>query len=202
MNFRIFAEGAGRGSIEIALNAFSELDKKHRIKDRRFVLEHCEFPTVDQIARCSELGVAPTTSTNFIWGKGAEVYQQRLGAEYCERAIPMRDWLDGGVPISQSTDWGPHEPMFTLWQSLARQAGLTAEIIGPSQKITREEAIRAFTNNGAWALCMEDRLGSIEVGKYADLIVLDDDPLSCEESAIRDINIELTMLNGEIVFQN
>jgi len=200
MNFRIHAEAAGRGSIGIALDAFRAVDAVYPIADKRYVLEHCEFPTVEHIAECARLGVAPTTSTNFIWGKGAEVYRERLGAEYCAEAIPLRHWLDAGVPISQSTDWGPHEALFTVWQSLARQAGLSGEVIGPEQKITREEAIRAFTINGAWALKMEHELGSIELNKRADLIVLNGDPLTCEEAEIAGIAVDMTMVDGEIVY--
>ena len=153
---RLHTECAGRGSIEIAVQTLAEANRSHDIKDRRFVLEHVEFPTQEQIALCHELGLVPTTSTNFIWGKGAEVYQQRLGAEYADRAIPLREWLDAGVPVWQSTDWGPCSAMFTLWQSLKRYAGVTREVVGPAQHITREEAIRIFTINGAFALKMED----------------------------------------------
>ena len=201
MDFRIHAEGAGRGSIGIALEAFAAIDAVRPIRHKRHVLEHCEFPTRAQIAECARLGIAPTTSTNFIWGKGAEVYQARLGKSYADVAIPLRDWFDGGVPIAQSTDWGPHEAFFTLWQSLARQAGLTGEVIGPEQRITREEAIRAFTINGAWALKMEHELGSIEVGKRADLIVVDGDPLSCAEDDIRALAVDLTLIDGVVVYE-
>ena len=199
LNFRIHAEAAGRGSISVALKAFAEIDAETPIRDKRYVLEHCEFPTQEQIAECARLGVAPTTSTNFIWGKGEEVYNQRLGAAYAERAIPLRDWIDGGVPIAQSTDWGPRKALFTLWQSLARHAGKTGKVVGPTQRITREEAIRCFTGNSAWALKMEHELGSIEVGKRADLIVLDGDPLNCPEEAIRDLRVEVTLLDGKVV---
>lgn len=199
MNFRIHAEAAGRGSIGIALQAFDEIDRATPIRDKRYVLEHCEFPTKAQIAECARLGIAPTTSTNFVWGKGTEVYLQRLGASYADRAIPLRDWLDGGVPIAQSTDWGPHEALFTLWQSLARQAGMTGDVIAPAQRITREEAIRCFTWNGAWALQMEHELGSIEAGKRADLIVLDGDLLACPEDEIRGLGVDLTLLDGRVV---
>ena len=202
MNFRIHAEAAGRGSIGIALKAFDEIDRGEPIRDKRYVLEHCEFPTREQIAECARLGVAPTTSTNFIWGKGAEVYKARLGDVYADKAIPMRDWLDGGVPIAQSTDWGPHEAFFTLWQSIARRAGLTGEVIGAKQQISREEAIRCFTVNGAWALKMEREIGSIEAGKRADLIIVDGDPLGCEIDALKGLQVDLTLVDGQIVHEN
>ena len=86
-----------------------------------------------------------------------------------------------------------------MWQSLARHAGLSGAVVGPRQRITREEAICCFTMNGAWALKMEHELGSIEPGKRADLIVLDGDPLTCDEAQIKDLNVRLTMLDGQVV---
>jgi predicted amidohydrolase YtcJ len=199
MNFRVHAEAAGRGSIALALATFAAIDSVTPIAHKRWVLEHCEFPTPAQIALCKRLGVAPTTSSNFLWGKGEEVYRRRLGEETAAVAIPLRDWLDAGVPVAQSTDWGPHEAMFTLWQSLARQAGLSGETIGPGQRITREEAIRLYTSNAAWALAMEHELGSLEAGKRADLIVLAGDPLACPQDDLREMAVDLTMLDGAIV---
>lgn len=196
---RIHAEAAGRGAISIVLRAMNIIDEKVPIRDQRFVIEHIEFPTTAQIAECRRLGLIPTTATNFIWGKGAEVYQRRLGPEYARQAIPLRAWLDAGVPVSQSTDWGPREALFTVWQSLARKAGLTGEVIGPEQHISREEALRIYTYNGAYALWMEEELGSIEVGKLADLVVLAQNPLICPEDEIRDIAVVATMIDGQIV---
>ena len=89
--------------------------------------------------------------------------------------------------------------MFTLWQSLVRQAGLTGKCVGDSQHISREEAIRIFTINGAYALGMEDQIGSLEVGKCADLVVLSDDLLNCDVNDIRDISVLLTMRDGEVI---
>jgi predicted amidohydrolase YtcJ len=201
LGLRIHAEAAGRGAIEMVLSALRAVNTEIPIREKRFVIEHVEFPTPAQIADCRRLGLIPTTATNFVWGKGAEVYQARLGAEYAQQAIPLRAWLDGGVPVAQSTDWGPREALFTLWQSMARQAGLTGEVVGPEQRISREEALRLFTNNGAYALWMEDELGSIEVGKLADLVVLSQNPLTCPEDEIRAITVESTMVDGNIVYQ-
>jgi predicted amidohydrolase YtcJ len=199
LGFRVHAEAAGRGSIAIALAAMKAADDECSIRERRFVLEHCEFPTKEQIVEAKRLGVVPTTATNFIWGKGAEVYRERLGDDYAAEAIPLRDWLDAGVPVSQSTDWGPRSALFTVWQSIARQAGLTREVVGPQQRITREEAIRIFTRNGAYAIGMESKLGSIEPGKLADLIVLSADPLAVPEDEIANIEVLATLVDGRPV---
>jgi predicted amidohydrolase YtcJ len=189
----------GRGAIDIVLDALSELDREIPLGDRRWVLEHAEFATEAQIAECRRLGIVPTTTTNFIWGKGAEVFIDRMGPDFADNAVPLRWWLDAGVPVCQSTDWGPHDTMFTLWQSLARRVGLTGGVLGVDQRITREEAIRIFTNNGAHALFMENELGSIEAGKLADLVVLSDNPLSCAQDAIKDIEVLATAVGGRFV---
>ncbi|MBI4538666.1 MAG: amidohydrolase [Gemmatimonadetes bacterium] len=197
---RVHAEAAGRGAIAIALGAMAAVDQEvARIGDCRWVLEHCEFPTKKQILECKRLGVVPTTATNFIWGKGEEVFLQRLGREYAEQAIPLRSWLDAGVPVCQSTDWGPREAMFTIWQSLARKAGLTGATVGAREKISREEALRIFTRNPAYALFMEDELGSIEPGKLADLVVLDGDLVDCPQDDIREMAVAATIVDGEVV---
>lgn len=196
---RLHGEAAGRRSVQIFLDTLAELERETPISDRRFILEHCEFPTREQIAECKRLGVIPTTATNFIWGKGAEVFLERLGKEYAQNAIPLRWWLDEGVPVCQETDWGPRSPMFTIWESIARQAGLTGEVIGPHQSISREEALRIFTTNSAYALFMEDKLGSIEAGKLADIAILSGDPMTCEEAEIKDIDVIATLVDGDIV---
>ena len=197
--FRLHTECAGRGSIEMALATLRDANAVQSIRDRRFIIEHCEFPTAAQIAMCAQLGVIPTTSTNFIWGKGDEVYRERLGDALAATAIPLRAWIDAGVPVCQSTDWGPRSAMFTLWQSLARHAGLSGQALGEAQRITREEAIRIFTLNGAYALGMEREIGSIEIGKRADLAVLSADVLNCPLDALRDIDVMLTLRDGEVI---
>ncbi len=126
----------------------------------------------------------------------------RLGKEMAARAIPLRRWIDAGVSIAQSTDFGPYMPMFTLWQSLKRIHGLTGEsYAGPDQEITREEALRIYTINGARVLFWEDELGSIERGKLADLVVLDNDILTCPVDDIKDTEVLMTMVGGEVVYE-
>jgi predicted amidohydrolase YtcJ len=87
-----------------------EIDKEIPIRDKRFVIEHAEFPTPEQMAECQRLGIIPTTATNFIWGKGAEVYQERLGKEYAQQAIPLRAWLDAVCPSARVRIGDPGRP--------------------------------------------------------------------------------------------
>jgi predicted amidohydrolase YtcJ len=92
--------------------------------------------------------------------------------------------------------------MFTFWQSLARVAGLTGKsFLTEEQKISREQALRIYTINGAHAMFWEDRLGSIEVGKLADMVVLGEDILTCQEEKIPSIPIEMTLIGGKVEYQ-
>ena len=84
---------------------------------------------------------------------------------------------------------------------ITRTDGETLEPMGDEQKITREEALRIYTNNGAYMLQQEDRLGSLEDGKYADLVVLRDDYLTMPEDEIRKVKVLLTMVGGRITYE-
>jgi len=112
-------------------------------------VQHFNFPTQEHIQRCKELGLFVSCSTNFEWGFGQEIYLERFGKDFLDKPVPLRRWLDAGIPVAQSTDYGPHQPMFTIWQSLKRIHGLTGDsYAGPDQKITRKEALRIYTING------------------------------------------------------
>ncbi|MBW1801787.1 MAG: amidohydrolase [Deltaproteobacteria bacterium] len=199
-NLRLNSCVAGDKAIDITLEVFEAANEVVPIKEKRWVLQHIQFPSFENIRKCKELGIMITTCSNFEWGKGEEIYVNRLGGgEYCDRAVPFRDWLDGGVVATQTTDYGPYQPMFTIWQSLKRIDGLTGKsLMTPHKKITREEAIRLYSN-GARILFWEDKLGSIEAGKLADLVVLDNDILNCPLDEIKDTNVLLTMVGGKAV---
>jgi len=192
----------GDKAADISLEVFGETNEQVPIKDKRWVIQHIQFPSEDNIKKCKELNLSVTTNSGFEFSKGTEVYLERLGKDMATKAIPLRKWLDAGVPISQSTDGAHYQPMFAVWQSLKRIHGLSGEsYAGPDQKITREEAIKIYTINGARVLFWEDRLGSIEEGKLADLVVLDNDILTCPLDQIRDTRILMTMVGGEIVHE-
>ncbi len=202
-NLRFNSCVGGDKAADITLNVFKEVNNVVPIKERRWVIQHIRFSSQENIDTCKELELCVTICTNFEWGEGAEVYVKSLGKDFAAKAMPLRRWLDAGVCIAQSTDFGPFQPMFTLWQSIKRVHGLTGEsFAGPDQKITREEALRMYTINGARVLFRENELGSIEAGKLADLVVLEKDILTCPLDEIKDTRVLLTMVGGETVFED
>lgn len=196
---RLQVQCAGGGAIDKVLGMFAEIDREIPIRDKRFVIEHCQFPSADNMALCRELGIIPTSTTNFLWNYGS-VYLRSFGPRLSADAIPFRSWLDAGVPVAQSTDGRPFDPIFSFWQMLARRDGVTGHVFGlPSQKLTRAEALRLYTFNAARAAFWEHRIGSLERGKLADLVILSDDIMTIDEDRIRDAVVLATLLGGHPV---
>ncbi|MBI4318559.1 MAG: amidohydrolase [Chloroflexi bacterium] len=201
-NLRMNVCCGGDRSGDMALEAYEEVNREIPIGDRRWVLMHVQHPTRDYVRRCGELGIAITTYTSVDYSKGADTYRRMLGGDYWKTSVPLRWWLDEGVLVAQSTDGAHYEPMFTIWESLRRIDGRTGEsLLTPAKEITREEALRIFTIEGARVLFWEDRLGSNEPGKLADLVVLDNDILTCPVDEIRDAKVLATMVGGEMVYE-
>ena len=196
---RLAAKADGEAMIDWVIDVYGEADAEFGIRDRRWVMMHSKFTTPDQMARLRELGVVPTTCATFVWHHGqnlARVY----GEAVAHRTVPLRGFLDAGLPVSNGSDEYPWNPFFSLWLMVTRTDGETGAQLGSRECISREEALRVYTNNGAWLLRMEDRLGSLEAGKYADLLVLSDDYLGVDEQRIKNISPVMTIVGGRIVY--
>lgn len=196
---RVQTQASGGAAMDAVLDVYAAVDREVPIREARWVLEHCQFPSERNFEQCRRLGVVPTTCANFLWGQTSLGYDRFFGRAIAEQAVPLRRWLDAGLPIVQSSDYGPYPPLFGYWQSLARQDGLTGDVIGADQRISRQEALRLWTRHAAYAIFRETEVGSLEVGKLADLIVLGDDPLTCEEALIPQIAVLATMVGGRAV---
>ena len=95
----------------------------------------------------------------------------------------------------------PYPPFVSLWTGIARRTELKNTQMGTDQKVNREEAIRAYTVNGAYLTFEEDLKGSLETGKLADLIIIDRDILTCPEDDIKDTKVLATYLGGKVVYE-
>ena len=99
-NIRMNVQVGGDKATDIALEAYEEVNRRISIKDRSWILQHIQHPSLENIEQCRKMGGAVTTVSNFEYSKGEETYVNRLGGDYCERAIPYRWWLDAGVLVS------------------------------------------------------------------------------------------------------
>jgi hypothetical protein len=140
-----------------------------------------------QIRRMKALGVIATVVPGFLWMAGDRYGLDKLGDE----GIPIRRMLDGGVPVALSTDGVPYSMLWTAGEAIARWDDDGQRQLGNSQ-LTREEALRMAAQSGHRLTWNEDRYGSLEVGKVADMVVLAEDPLSCDPDRLKDIRVDRT----------
>src|SRR5215475_13963894 len=181
--------------LEYALSAYEAIDKEVRIRERRWVVIHLNQASDAQIRRMKALGVIATVVPGFLWMASDRYGLDKLG----EEAIPIRRMLDGGVPVALSTDGVPYSMLWTAWEAIARWDDDGQRQLGNS-RLTREEALRMAPQSGHRLTWNEDRYGSLEVGKVADMVVLAEDPLSCDLDRLKDIGVDRTFLGGRQVF--
>jgi predicted amidohydrolase YtcJ len=187
------------GIVPPMLDLFAEVDRQAPIGDQRWILGHINVLSGDDVSRIRDLGLVVTTHTNRYVYKEGHLLKERLGAAREDDIVPLRRLLDAGVHVSFATDNVPISLWHPVWQAVARQSLYTGEAIAPGQRLTREEALRCATAEGAWLSFEEGEKGSIEAGKLADFAVLSDDPLACPEATLRDITSMLTVVGGRVV---
>lgn len=190
------------GIVPPMLELFSEVDRQASIGGQRWILGHINVLSRDDVARIRDLGLVVTTHTNRYIYKEGHLLKERLGAAREDDIVPLRRLLDAGVHVSFATDNVPISLWHPVWQAVARQSLYTGEAIAPDQRLTRQEALRCATAEGAWLSFEERDKGSIEEGKLADFAVLSDDPLACPEAALRDISSELTVVDGRVIHED
>ena len=189
------------GIVPPMLDLFAEVDEVAPIGDQRWVLGHINVLSDEDVARIRDLGLVVTTHTNRYVYKEGHLLRDRLGPERENDIVPLRRLLDAGVHVSFATDNVPISLWHPIWQAVARRSLYTGETIAPAQRLSREEALRCATAEGAWLSFEEEEKGTIEVGKFADFAVLSDDPLTCPEDTLREIEARMTVVGGRVVHE-
>ena len=113
----------------------------------------------------------------------------------------MNAWREAGVTVSVATDNVPISLWYPVAQTVARRDYKSGRVVAPKQALARMEALRCATRNGAYLTFDENKKGSLEAGKLADLAVLSADPLTVEERGLADISALMTMVGGRIVHE-
>ena len=176
------------------IEAFEAANKVSPIADLRWTLTHVHQITEDIAQRLKSLGAGVTVQNHR--------YLNRGNLDNAQGGPPLRMLMDMGVPIGAGTDSTNAQPM-NPWLSIYYMVSgknVAGNHVNKGQELTRLEALRAYTLGSAWVSKDETNIGSIEVGKYADLVVLSDDYLTVSENEIRDIKSVLTIVNGETVY--
>ena len=164
-------------------------------RDHRHRLEHAGYPTPALLERIARLGAITVNQTNYLFDSGDE-FLVRLG-ERAHGLMPLRDELAAGIPVvlSSDSDVTSYRPLDTIRSATERRTRSGAPI-GAAQALTLDEALRAHTITAAYALGMEDRIGSLEPGKLADIVVIDGDLPAADDIAA--LGVWLTVLDGRV----
>ena len=197
-NWRVATHAVGDAAIDLVLNAYEKANAEQSIVDRRWSIEHAFIGRRDQLPRMKALGVAIAAQNHlFLAGPSLVKY---WGAARAGITTPVKMYLDAGLPVSSGTDAPvvPYPPLWTLYHFITRDT-IAGGVLGPDQRVSRQDALRMATINNAW-LNMEERTkGSIEPGKFADLVILNEDPLTCPEPRLRDAKVLATLVGGKVV---
>ena len=183
------------------LDLYDEVDREIPLQGRRWVISHISTVSPRDIERIVRMGLVLTTHTNNYLYKGLHAQAQRLPPERHGEIVPLRSLLDAGVKVSLATDNVPVSPFLPIWQAVARTSYQTKERIAPGEALSRADALRCATANGAYLTFDEHKKGSLETGKLADVAVLSADPLTTDESSIADTRSLMTMVGGRIVHE-
>lgn len=198
--YRFCVHANGERAINMFLDIIEETQSKYPRKDPRNRIIHCTVVDAEIIARIKQLGILPTIFGPYPYYHGDKIYQA-FGAERLERMFAARSFLDVDVKVAAHSDHpaSPYPPLMGI-HALVNRKTVKGHAIGASQKISVMEALKLYTINGAYHTFEEDRMGSIEPGKLADMVVLGKDILTVPPETIIDIPIDATILNGEIVY--
>lgn len=200
-DWQIGIHANGDVAIEKVLNLYKRLQKEYLRKDPRFRIEHCTVINKNIISQMKAMNVIPTPFSTYVYFHGEKM--KEYGEERLQNMFAVRSFLDAGINVTQASDYppGPFEPMMALQSSVTR-TDMKGKVWGPQQKVTVEEAIKVGTLNGAYASYEERIKGSLQVGKLADLVILNSDPTKVDPGSLIDIGVERTMVGGKWVYES
>lgn len=199
--YQIAIHGNGDAAIDDIIHAFREAQLDFPREDARHRIEHCQMVRKDQLDEIAELGITPSFFVGhvFYWGdRHRDIF---MGPERAAGISPLKSSIDRGIrfTVHDDTPVTPVDPLQLIWVSVNRLTR-SDQVLGPEERVSPLEAMRAMTIDAAWQNFEEDIKGSIEPGKLADLVILSDNPMTVDPFTIREIEVQETIVGGETVY--
>ena len=185
------------------LDFFDTMLKKYPRPDHRHRLEHGLLTPKASLDKMHSLGLTPSFHINHLYYYGEALANQIIGARRAEVMLPLASAERAQLKFSLHADQPmyPEDPISMLATAVQRRTRDGGQILGASEKISVERALRALTVDAAYQLHFEDKLGTIEVGKYADFVVLDKNPLELAPHELRTIQVRATYVAGRKIYE-
>jgi predicted amidohydrolase YtcJ len=206
--WQVTAHCAGEAGMDVLMDAYEHTNRTTKIKPLRFCITHANFPSKNNLERCKELGVCADVQPAWLY-KDGHTLAKMLTAERIRWFQPYKSWLkyttigggsDHMLRYDSLDSTNPWNPWLGIWVCLTRATERGKPLL-PDEALTREEALRLYTINNAFLHNEEKTKGTIEVGKLADLILVDRDVLKCPVDDVKSTKVLLTVVGGKVVFE-
>ena len=188
----------GDQATQVFIDAVEEALRESAWLDHRHTVQHCQLTTAAQLRKMARLGMCANMFANHIWYWGDQHYEITVGPERANRMENFATAKREGVPFSFHTDANitPLGHLHSMWCAVNRLTP-KGRVLGENEKISAYDALYAATLGGAYQMHMDHEIGSIEIGKWADFAVLEENPLEVDPIAIKDIPVWGTVLAGK-----
>ncbi|MBL7817312.1 MAG: amidohydrolase [Saprospiraceae bacterium] len=201
---QVMVHAIGDKAIREQLTVFENVEKQNGRRDRRFRIEHAQHIHPQDIARFAMLKVIPSMQPYHAIDDGRWA-EKVIGHERCRTTYAFKSLIDAGANLAFGSDWfvAPPTPLEGMYAAVTRRTLDDKNPNGwmPEQKITVEQALRAYTMGAAFASFEEKIKGSLEVGKLADFVILEKDLTNIAPETIRDVKVIATYVGGKAVFE-
>ena len=200
--WQTYIHALGDAAIDQAVHAIELAEKQYPGKERRTQIIHAQLFHEDQIEKVAQLDATVSFQIAHVYYFGDFHRRETFGPQLAEHLCPARSALDHNLSVTIHHDAPVHpaDQLFLVWTAVNRVTR-SGHVLGPDERISIEDALKASTINAAYQLFEEEEKGSLEPGKLADFVVLSDNPLEVEPMKIRDIQVLKTIKEGETVYR-
>lgn len=201
LGINLAIHGMGNCAVDMVMDAYEAV--RRQVGDGPVLrLEHAFVAEPAQASRLAGLGTEVVVNPGLAYNWGDVFTQWRGEGQEHLRVLPARTLIDAGVRVSFASDYpcGVVSPAAIMWSAVTRQH-YTGASIDPGEAVTAAEALRAYTINPAHASGRANEEGSIEVGKRANILLLDRDPITCPSDALRELSVIRTFVDGQLVYE-
>jgi predicted amidohydrolase YtcJ len=198
--FQVGIHAIGDAAIDLILDAYEEAQTADPRPDPRHRIEHCSIVDLATIDRIARLGVVPIPETSFLY-YFRDAYVQNLGMERIRHAYGMRTFADRGVTAAASTDTPVVPPSAMIgMQTMMTRTDIGGEAVWPDEAVSLDEALRAYTVNGAYASFEDGIKGTLAPGKIGDVAVFETDLDGVPATEIGSVRVDHTIIDGNVVY--